>query len=166
MKLNLSNGTIQIDEEDLHKIQTNVWHIAKSGNRQYAITNIKNEKGKNTTTGLHRIIMNLKQGECCDHINHDGLDNRKQNLRKVTKHQNQLNRLKNVTQNQHPCTSTYKGVSWNKTKNLWTASISYNKKQIYIGWYKDETEAAQAYDKKAVELHGIYAYTNFGEQTQ
>ena len=91
-----------------------------------------------------------------DHINGDRTDNRIENLRVVTRSQNQHNRKgSNLT-------SQYKGVYWKKSNKCWVSQISYGGAKFYLGKFNDEKEAAVAYDKKATELFGEYARTNFG----
>ena len=58
-------------------------------------------------------------------------------------------------------TSIYKGVSFNKTANKWTAQIRYNGQRINLGYYTDESEAGRVYDRKAKELFGVFAKLNF-----
>ena len=94
-----------------------------------------------------------------DHINGNPLDNRKSNLRICTNAENQRNR--GVNKNN---TSGYKGVCWAKQNKKWKARIKHNGKLIHLGYYKDKEEAARAYDKKAKELHGEYAYLNFPDE--
>lgn len=89
-----------------------------------------------TAISMHRVIMNTPKGMETDHINGNGLDNRRENLRIVTRRENQ--------QNRHGFkTSKYPGVS--KVKNRWTAHIHINKKQNYLGSFKDEEKAARRY---------------------
>lgn len=56
--------------------------------------------------------------------------------------------------------SQYKGVSWHTKELIWISRITFNRKEIYIGRFKDEIEAAKAYDEKAKELFGKFAYLN------
>jgi hypothetical protein len=58
-------------------------------------------------------------------------------------------------------TSQYKGVSFFKRDQNWHAQIMLNSKQIHIGYFEDEIDAARAYDTKAKELFGTFAKTNF-----
>ena len=103
--------------------------------------------------------MNPPKGMVIDHINHNGLDNRRENLRICTNAENQRNRGK-----QKNNTSGYKGVDWRKDHKKWRARINKDNKTIHIGYYNIIEEAARAYDAKAKELHGKYAQLNFPEE--
>lgn len=108
------------------------------------------------TISMHRAIIKTKKGYQADHINGDGLDNRKSNLRNVTQAQNQHNRRKGKN-----CSSQYKGVCWDKNKKKWIAYIKFNSKRKHIGRFKLEANAAKAYDSLALKLFGEYACVNF-----
>jgi len=120
---------------------------------QYAVRLDK----KRMRVSMHRQIMNPPEGMVVDHINNNGLDNRKANLRIVTHRQNCLNsrpKIKNTT-------SRYKGVCWEKESKKWRALITHKGRRISIGRFKNEIDAAFAYDKVAKELNGQYAWLNF-----
>ena len=106
---------------------------------------------------MHRQILNTPEGVLVDHINHNGLDNRRANLRLVTIEQNSWNKRKQ----RGNCTSKYKGVSWHKMSRRWHARIVYKQKWISIGYFDDEQSAAKAYDNKAKQLFKNYAVLNF-----
>lgn len=104
---------------------------------------------------MHRYLMDAKNGEFVDHINHDKLDNRRCNLRICTKAENNQNRLMAVNN-----TSGYKGVVWSERDKTYYVKLNCKGKRIFIGTFKDKLEAAKAYDTKALELHGEFALTN------
>lgn len=114
----------------------------------------------NTEFGfIHRYIMDAPNNKMVDHANHDTLDNRKSNLRLSTNTTNQWNSRGN------PSSSNFKGVYKPKGKNKYRARICNNGRHTIIGYFTDEEEAAKAYDKKAIELRGEWAYQtlNFPE---
>ena len=109
---------------------------------------------------VHRIVYSLYHkldigSLLVDHIDQNRLNNNPCNLRLATHQQQQCN--KTAKKNS---TSNYKGVSWHKPLSKWRASICVNKKRMHIGYYLTEKEAALAYNKKAEELHGPFAFLN------
>ena len=106
---------------------------------------------------MHREVIHPPDNLFVDHINHNGLDNRKANLRLATYAQNSYNR-KQFRKRQ---TSKYTGVSWIKQIKKWRVIICYNGKKKFIGYFKDEKQAAKAYDKAAKKYHGEFASLNF-----
>ena len=93
-----------------------------------------------------------------DHENRCKTDKQVCNLRYVSHSQNMMNRRK---QTRRATSSQYKGVQWNKLKQKWKASIKLEGRQIYLGLYTCEEEAALAYDLKAEEIFGEHALLNF-----
>ena len=107
---------------------------------------------------LHHAIMGKPpKGLVVDHINHNGLDNRKDNLRFGTNQQNQQN-----SRSHKNSSSQYKGVSLYKRprSKRWEAYITHKRKKTHIGYFTCAHEAALAYNKKAKELFGEYALLN------
>lgn len=110
---------------------------------------------KGSNRRLHRVIMNAKTGEEVDHINMNKLDNRRENLRICTSSQNKGN-LEVRKSN----TSGFKGVNWHKRSGTYEARIKINKRSVFLGNFATAQEAANAYDKAALELRGEFARTN------
>ena len=141
-----------VDDEDYERvISAGPWraHHVSDNDMWYAMRNVrKSDSMKKDTQRLHRFI--LREPDCeIDHRDGNGLNNQRSNLREATKSQNQYN--KGVQRNN---TSGYKGVSWNKQHNAWIAYHHVNGRQVYLGYYDVEENAAKAYDAAAVELHG------------
>ena len=108
---------------------------------------------------MHRVIMTPPDQMFVDHIDHNGLNNTRSNLRLCTLAQNNCNSTSRRTS-----TSKYKGVSWKKVSKKWAASTQSMGKIYHLGYFTDEIAAARAYDKKAAELHGQFACLNFPDR--
>ena len=108
---------------------------------------------------MHREVCKVADDMLVDHINHNGLDNRKANLRPATWAQNIRNRKKYFDKSR----SRYKGLVWDRYSNKWRARICLNRTQIQLGSFDDEIEAAKAYDRAAKKYHGEFASLNFPE---
>lgn len=117
--------------------------------------------GKSVEIKMHRQIMNVLFNNkiIIDHKDRNGLNNQRENLRRCSRSQNNINSTK-----RKKSTSIYKGVSYEasgRSLKKWVAQVYFNKKQYWIGRFNTESEAAKAYDKKAFELHGEFAVMNF-----
>jgi hypothetical protein len=106
---------------------------------------------------MHRQIMNAPAGFVVDHINYNGLDNRKANLRIANYSQSVCHRRK-LNKSSY---SRYKGAYWAKEIKRWKAKIHVNGKCMYLGSFRDEIEAAKAYDRAAKKYHSEFAALNF-----
>jgi hypothetical protein len=152
----LTQGKVAIvDDEDYEELNKYKWHADDSTGLWYAKRNVGIE-GKRTTIKMHRQLMGFPEGKEIDHINHDGLDNRRENLRVCTHGQNQRNHLRRKDN-----TSGLIGVSWHTIAKKWRAYIQKDKTLIHIGYFNDKTEAGHAFDNKAIELFGEFAALNF-----
>ena len=108
---------------------------------------------------MHREVIKVPDDMYVDHINQNGLDNRKANLRPATCAQNIRNRKKFFNKSR----SRYKGLLWDRHYKKWRVRIHLNRTQIQIGVFDDEIEAAKAYDRAAKKYHGEFASLNFPE---
>lgn len=142
-----------VDDEDYEELVKHNWTLS---NRGYALRSAYN-KGMSKTILMHRAVLNAKKGLIVDHINHDKLDNQKINLRLCTNSQNQQN-----SKSKKNSTSIYKGVSLERGK--YRVCISFQKdgktNRIHLGYFATEAEAAHAYNLKATELFGEFAFLN------
>ena len=158
-KIPLSQGLFAlVDDEDYELVAGYIWYAARSNATWYASTNTENPgngNGNYRKLHMHSLILKTAKGYMPDHIDGDGLDNRRENLRPVTYSQNAANSRKRVG-----CASAFKGVGRLKA-GYWVARIIYNYKEIYLGAYKQERAAALAYDLAAQALHGKHARVNF-----
>ncbi len=145
-----------IDDEDFERVSQFNWCAVHRKNTIYASRSVI-EDGKRVYYYLHRFIMNTPRELNSDHIDHDGLNCQKYNLRDCTQQQNLRNK-------KHSQKVNYKGAHWSKRAKKWQSAIYFNKKLIHLGYFKTEIEAANAYDAKANELYGEFAYLNFPEK--
>lgn len=142
-----------IDDDDFDRVSHYNWCAIKRAHTFYASRKIKNTKGNWSSQMLHIFIM----GEpYIDHIDGNGLNNQKENLRKATPTQNRRNTRRRTI----GYTSKYKGVYWNKNENKWRVAIYVNYKSKHLGYFLSELDAAKAYDKAAIELFSDFALTN------
>lgn len=158
VNLQLTQGkTTIVDNEDYDKIKEMKWHAVNESGKFYVCHNERNGR-KIKMIFLHRFLLGLKSGEQCDHINGDGLDNRRINLRVVTNAQNQMNCFKPRIRGENR--SCFKGVVWHKQTGKWQAQIGNTTKKHYrlnyLGLFSSEVEAAK-------QLFGEYARLNFPE---
>ncbi len=152
------NYKVILDYEDYDKIKIYNWIPQKSGTSKKIYASCKPENNK--TILMHRLILGIDDNTYVDHINYNGLDNRKSNLRLCSHSQNLIHaekmRRKWNCKSQYP-QSKYKGVSWQNHISKWRARISTE----YIGVFNNQEDAAKAYNKRAKEIYGDFAVLNF-----
>jgi hypothetical protein len=143
-----------VDDEDYEYLNQWKWNAYKKTDSIFYAARCVWVDKKPKNIYMHRVIMKTERGMMCDHIDHDTLNNQKNNLRNCTRQQNQFNKNKySVSKNK------YKGVSFNGYS--WIAKIQFNKKHYYLGTFKTEIDAAKAYDEDAKKYHGEFANLNF-----
>jgi hypothetical protein len=154
MRINLRGKIVLIDDSDAELVARYTWRPVLRNRVWYAESSLRVE-GRRRTVSMHRIV--LGEPACqVDHINGNGLDNRRENLRKVTSAQNCFNRRAELGG-----TSGFKGVTWNRAQLRWHVQIAVNGQRFHLGSFLDEIKAAQAYDAAAREFHGPFAAVNF-----
>lgn len=147
-----------VDNADYDWLNRYKWHTRSRDARCcYASRNIWISNSKRRPTPLHRVILNAPDGIEVDHINGDGLDNRRSNLRLCSRNENARNRRLNCNSK-----TGFKGVHLTRgnRKKPYRARIRLNGRRVVIGWYKTPEAAAQVYDLAALEHHGKFALTN------
>lgn len=157
VEVQLTKGLVtSIDAEDLDLVMQHKWCAQQGGNTYYAVRK-QRIRGKQQAVLLHRFLLNAADGMHVDHINSNGLDNTKANLRLCTPTENGRNRQK-----QAGGFSRFKGVSKRSVERpkIWTASLYVGEKK-YTQYFHTELEAALCYDKMAREHFGEFAKLNF-----
>jgi len=142
------NRVALVDDSDLEWLSA--WKWCFDG--RYAV---RREKKSGNKLYMHRQILRISHGEITDHINQKSLDNRRCNLRVVTTAQNGMNRS-----NSRNHSSCYKGVHLETWTGRWRAQIKAGNKNIRLGRFDSEIEAARAYDRAALEHFGEFASLN------
>ena len=152
IKIFNSDKYFTVDDEDYEKISKFKWYINKK--KGYVFRNehiyLAYKKYSRPTIYLAREIMGLQKGIKfeVDHINHDKLNNKRNNLKVCEHWQNVRNRLKLIKYK----VSQYRGVSF-VSKNRWMTRICFEGKVIYLGTSPTELEASQAYQQAELKYH-------------
>jgi hypothetical protein len=157
IEIPLTQGCVAlIDECDADKVLQFNWTVSVNKKRQLAyVRRNVTVRGKTRSVFLHRFLLDPPPHLEVDHINGNGLDNRRSNLRLATPAENRRN-AKLFANN----TTGYKGVR-RYSKGRWYAEIKAESKPIRLGIFDSKEIAARAYDKAAVEHFGEFARLNF-----
>jgi hypothetical protein len=149
-------NSILFDVDDYDKIMEYHWYVYKKNSSTYAYAHIK-RNGIYTKAKMHRVVTDEKY-TMVDHINGDGLDNRKCNLRPCSHTENMRN-----SKIRKDNSSGYRGVSWCKRDKIWKACIQVNGKHLSLKSGKTAKEAALLYNEGAKKYHGKFARLNIIE---
>jgi hypothetical protein len=158
-RIPLSKGKFAIvDPEDHERLSKYKWYTCKRDNTYYAIRGKWSPVlKKRQTIAMHSEIIDVPEGLFVDHINHNGWDNRKANLRPATAADNARNsRYQKIN-----TTSKYRGVWYNKQTRKWRAIIFVHQRSIHLGYFENQIQTAKAYDKAARKYYGEFAVLNF-----
>lgn len=155
----LTQGKVAlVDAADAPSVLAHKWCAAEAWpGIFYAKRGVRRPDGTKTTTCMHTFLTGW---QLVDHANGNGLDNRRSNLREATVSQNSANSRRS-TRNR----SGFKGVSWDKARSKWRATIQFDGHYRNIGRYPSAEDAARAYDAAAREHFGEFARLNFPEET-
>jgi len=143
-----------VSDDDYARVSKLRWQIQKKGAYNYAVNEVWID-GKRHRLLMHRFILDLRPGEFCDHIDSNGLNNQRDNLRKCTHAENMRNRWKRKATESNPAKGVYKRGS------RFVSVIRINGRQRVIGYFDDLKEAAVAYDEQARKHFGEFARPNF-----
>ena len=145
----LTQGKVAlVDDEDYEKLMQYKWYANKMRNVYYAVRGL-NINGKQQIQSMHKMLMECPANMNIDHIDGNGLNNQKDNLRIVTIRQNQQNQhIKNTS-------SKYPGVYWHKGSQKWRSQIRVNGKRKQLGEFTNEVDAFRAYYDFVISLGDI-----------
>lgn len=154
--LKLNKGKFaKVDDADWEDVSRYKWLCHEAANGRFYAVRGSGKSG--IKVSLHRHILGLTDPKTlCDHRDLDGLNNQRGNLRTCNKSQNATNRKVDKRSK-----TGFKGVTWHGQMNKWRAYIVLNYKQKHLGLFADPTEAAKAYDRAAIEMHGEFCRLNF-----
>jgi len=164
-----------VDLADYERLRKHKWRAARSNRTFYAVrTDPESTPGRLKLIWMHREVLQAKLASSphplrgpgaqqrgpsvvADHINHNGLDNRRANLRLATVADNNYHRRKRISKTR----SRYKGVDLVKPTGKFRARIRAEGRRRYLGAFESETDAARTYDKAAKKHHKEFAVLNF-----
>jgi len=151
------NKVALVDDADYNFLNCFKWYAKKMGHSYYAMRHSNIGNGKQKTEYMHRVILGFQPDDKrqTDHIDGNGLNNQRSNLRVCTVTQNQQYSRKQVTGK-----SRYKGVNWDCRDCRWKSQIQVNGQKIHLGLFLSEVKAAQVYDVAAIKHFGEFARTN------
>jgi len=159
-EITLTRGYVAlVDDDDFERVNQYTWHAQLDRRKSdgairtvYARRSIHKANGAWKAQGMHVFIMGVKGP---DHIDGNGLNNQKYNLRPATAKQNHRSRALNINN-----TSGYKGVTWSKKTKKWIAQVRAHGKTFNLGHFANILDAAKAHDAAAIEHFGPFALTN------
>lgn len=154
--ISLTQGFVAlVDDTDYDRVSAYKWCVTKTKSNLYGIRKVRTPDGRTTSQLLHRFVMGVTDRRIyVDHVDHNGLNCQRQNLRRCVPGENSANVRKSRGK------SKYRGVSWATDRGMWRASIRIEK-NIHLGYFADEVEAAHAYDDAARIRFGVMANCNF-----
>lgn len=157
-EIKLTRGYVtQVDDEDFEWLNQWKWHAGGRDGSRYVWRSYRISKTKTKSIAMHRLIMDTPDGMVVDHIDHDGLNNQRSNLRNCTNQQNHMNMAPYMG-------GKYVGITYDGTARRWVAAIKADGIIRNMGSFKTAEEAAEARDLSALYYFGEFAYLNFPER--
>lgn len=148
----LTRGKIAIvDDEMYDKLNKHKWRVVRAHKVFYAVREKPKERGR--TIWMHREVLNTPKNMETDHIDGNGLNNQKNNLRICTHQQNAWNQGVKCSN-----TTGFKGVKFDIIRGKYFTEIRINGKKKFIGRFSSPIEASMAYNKMAIKIHGKFAH--------
>jgi hypothetical protein len=150
-------GSVKVSDSDYKAMAQIPWRMLRLPNHRYAVYYFQ-RNGKTACVLMHRLLLNAKDGQPVDHADGDGLNNQRENIRTCTPSQNSHN-SKTPKSNK----SGFKGVlrhQYGGYGPYWVARIRHDGINEHLGNFKTAEAAAEAYNKKALELFGSFAKLN------
>jgi len=156
-RIKLTQGKYaMVDDCDFEELSKHKWYAEKSGNTFYAARGVTVDVNQQKIIKMHRVILGLSSPDVlCDHIDGNGLNNTRANIRSCTRNQNQMNKRLSAKN-----TTGFKGVCLNKKTGKFYAQIKVGRKNKYLGYFDCPLKAAKAYNCAAKKLHGEFASPN------
>ena len=151
-KIALTHGFVAlIDAEDFELVSGHRWCASKGRTTFYALTTIRMPDGRRTNLKMHRLIMQPPAEMQIDHVDRDGLNNQRDNLRLATPSENKRN-----CSTYSNSMSGFKGVCFCKDCHAWQARIVADNKRISLGLYATAEAAHAAYCAASIRYHGAF----------
>jgi hypothetical protein len=159
-EISLTQGKVAlVDDSDYEYLNQWKWCASKARRTYYAFRRMEKD-GKITVGTMHQFLMNQSKGLQVDHIDDNGLNNQRGNLRVCTNQENHMKTQIQRTAKGNKKSSNYKGVSSIAGAGKWRARIHLNGNEKYLGRFSSERDAAVAYNDAANKLFGEYARLN------
>ena len=133
-----------VDDNDFDALSIHKWYCLTVRNICYAVRSVGKHK-QQTHLYMHRVIMNPPENMEIDHLDGNGLNNSRSNLKVSTHRENTQNR-------HHVKTSRYVGVHWHKHSKRWYSQIMIGGVQVQLGSFRDELSAYNAYKMRCETL--------------